>query len=875
MNTAESVVLISRCRVPESHATVFYRKRITNLIEDSSGNPMVIAAPAGSGKTTALIQWCKASTDRACAWLSVEPNTHDSTVFWSYVICSLGHTIPEIGAQTLLQGISNRMTRATINLLINRLAKQQRSFSLVIDNIENIKSEVIWQELDSFCSSVSPFGRIVLAGRSLPKFPLSRTSIDNRMRQIGFSALAFNRLEISQLIEASMPSGKGPATTVLHESSGGWPTIALALIRSWEEGNSNLKEALVPHSNTLALDFIQEEVFVNVPSDSLDFLKVVSALPVIAQSTFEQIVLPLCHTIGSSADLHIKRLYRDYCLLERVSGYGYRCNPVIASILQKQLQQENPELHHSLNENIANTLVQHQRPIEAIPYACKGECWDMAVGLILKTYSQIGMEGQFKKLIQWLDEIPHEYFDANPELNLAKATALIPSGPLEETEHLLAKVAQNLERQPNTHDISEDNFPFFCGPPIIRAYNAAFAMNNGSSLIAYAAETKKLLGTQSSQAYESSITLMNGIGNMLQGDLSTAEQQLSRQLEKLDDEEVALYVPLLAAFYMSLILYQRARLDDAQRLIEKSIAKAHNNRGESLEIEGMLRIMYAWVLYDTNKLEECRSQALQGTSILRDQPSSPFLSVGCEILFYVLTALNDMGGIEKYRRKYRQQSHAMPTSFMRLSMCTEIMENKSADDDSHSRVSSRGFSHLWHLRRVAQTAIEQKKWDYADSSLKSVADDARSIGLLRYTMEAQAIRSILLSKTHREIDALDALSEALRIGESCGSVRVFLDEGEAMKSLLVKARKRGLSPRFVVRLLHLFPQTIVSEECVLTSRELEILTLLSDGHSPKEIAATLYVSTGTVRTHLHHIYEKLNISGQREAILKAQQLGLL
>lgn len=875
LNTAESTILVYRCQMPQIRATALRRQRIIDLIEKSSGNPLVVAAPAGSGKTTALVQWCSEPAQRVTSWLSVEPETHESTVFWSYVIHALGRTIPEIGPKTLLQSLSNRMTRPTINLLINRLAKQQKEFALIIDGVDHIKSEVVWQELSDFCASMPSFGRIVLSGRSLPKFPLSRTSIDNRTHQIGFSALAFNRSEIGQLIDSSSPLGRRPSASALYEASSGWPAIAHALIRSWEESGQDPGTALTPHSDSLALDFIREEVLEKVPADTLDFLLVASALPVINRSACERILAPLCKAAVTSAGMHIKRLYRDYCLLERIDGYGYRCNPVAAALLQKKLRLQDSELYLHINESVAEDLARRERYIEAIPYACKAQCWDMAVDLILKTYSQIGMEAGFKKLAKWLNHIPQEYFKSNPELSLAKAMTLIPYGMLDETERLLDQMSQEIESNPEGAADSEDDFALYCGPPIIRAYNTAFAMSSGTNLLAYAAETEKKLGAQSSVAYESSITLMNGIGNMLQGDLPTAQEQLAQEAERLDYEEEGLFVPLLAAFYLSLILYQRGQLADARQLTEKAIERAHLNNGESLEITGMLRVMYAWLLYDINELELCRDQALQGVSVLRDHPTSPLVSMGYEVLSYVLCALDDAEGLAKLKRQYRQQQHQAPTPFMRLSTHMTIVGNRGAEDDAGAQAAG-GFLHLWQLRRAAQTAMEAEEWEQADAVLETIADESRSLGLLRYTMEAQAIRSIIHYARHPEGDALSILSEALSLAEAAGSVRVFLDEGDAMRNLLAQAWKQGVSPRTAAKLLNLFPgENPIGPETVLTPRELEILTLLANGHSPKLIAGALYVSTGTVRTHLHHIYEKLGISGQREAILKAQQLGLI
>jgi DNA-binding NarL/FixJ family response regulator len=62
---------------------------------------------------------------------------------------------------------------------------------------------------------------------------------------------------------------------------------------------------------------------------------------------------------------------------------------------------------------------------------------------------------------------------------------------------------------------------------------------------------------------------------------------------------------------------------------------------------------------------------------------------------------------------------------------------------------------------------------------------------------------------------------------------------------------------------------------VLTARERDVLVLLADGRSNREIAAELYVSLPTVKTHLAHIYAKLESKNRNEALGRAVALGLL
>ncbi len=62
---------------------------------------------------------------------------------------------------------------------------------------------------------------------------------------------------------------------------------------------------------------------------------------------------------------------------------------------------------------------------------------------------------------------------------------------------------------------------------------------------------------------------------------------------------------------------------------------------------------------------------------------------------------------------------------------------------------------------------------------------------------------------------------------------------------------------------------------LLSSRELEVLNLISKGYSNQEIADQLFVSLNTVKTHVSNIYLKLEVTRRTQAISKATELGLL
>jgi LuxR family maltose regulon positive regulatory protein len=130
--------------------------------------------------------------------------------------------------------------------------------------------------------------------------------------------------------------------------------------------------------------------------------------------------------------------------------------------------------------------------------------------------------------------------------------------------------------------------------------------------------------------------------------------------------------------------------------------------------------------------------------------------------------------------------------------------------------------------------------------------------------------------------AIVALARALTLAEPEGYVRTFVEQGKPMAALLQKAASQGIAPEYVRRLLAAFPRpsapphpTTQSLIEPLSDRELEVLCLVVDGLSNREIAEQLVITIGTTKWHINNIYGKLGVSHRGQAIARARELGLV
>ncbi len=132
-----------------------------------------------------------------------------------------------------------------------------------------------------------------------------------------------------------------------------------------------------------------------------------------------------------------------------------------------------------------------------------------------------------------------------------------------------------------------------------------------------------------------------------------------------------------------------------------------------------------------------------------------------------------------------------------------------------------------------------------------------------------------------EVIALTSVLESDSVvgAVKAGAIGYLLKDTQAAElRRAIKAAAAGqvqLSPQASAYLVQQvrFPETETAG--ALTAREMEVLRLLADGQSNKEIAHTLHIAEDTAKTHVRHILAKLGVQSRTQAVLCAIRLGLV
>jgi LuxR family transcriptional regulator, maltose regulon positive regulatory protein len=202
-----------------------------------------------------------------------------------------------------------------------------------------------------------------------------------------------------------------------------------------------------------------------------------------------------------------------------------------------------------------------------------------------------------------------------------------------------------------------------------------------------------------------------------------------------------------------------------------------------------------------------------------------------------------------------------------------------------------------HLAQTHQLPISQARVHLAQGDpptalavLEPLRWQANEMGWADERLKVMVLQAVAHQAHGENNEAVQVLGDALALAEPGGFIRIFVDEGRPMARLLSEAAAHGIMPDYTARLLAVFeaeaqmsedrsylpsapPAQSLTEP--LSQRELEVLQLIAQGLSNREISERLFLAVITVKGHNRNIFRKLQVRRRTEAVARARELGLL
>ena len=546
-----------------------------------------------------------------------------------------------------------------------------------------------------------------------------------------------------------------------------------------------------------------------------------------------------------------------------------------------------PDLHRRASE-----WYEHNGDLsEAFRHALAGKDFERAADLIELAIPALRKARQDATLQGWLEALPDEVIKVRPVLSLAYIGAILVRGEVEGVEAGLQQAERWLS---NTTD--DDQFRDL--PVGIANYRAGQAQLLGDveTTMTHARRALELARQDDHVGRGASFALL-GLASWTSGDLDAAQRWYAQGMASL---EQAGYISDVVggAITVADLQIAQGRLREAMTTYTRGLQRATAPGAPVLRGAADMHVGMSQLLTEHNDLDAARRHLLASRE-LGDHAGLPKNPYRWRVaMARIRQAEGDPAGalelLDEAERVYAGDfsPNVRPIPALRARVWIAMGRIGEALGWAHDQGLSveddlsyvREFEHITFAKvLVAQHTADPAKRVLADATrflerLRRAAEEGARAGSV---LEILVLQALAHQAGGDMPAALAALERTLTLAEREGYVRIFVDEGSPMGSLLRAAAKKGTGASYVRRLLNAIDQTAygmpVDQGLIepLSERELDVLRLLGTDLDGPDIARELIVSLNTVRTHTKNIYAKLGVNSRRAAVRRAQELDLL
>jgi len=860
-------LLSTKLYIPPLRSDMISRPRLTGrLMAGSQVKLILVCAPAGYGKTTLVAEWVE-EIEYPVAWLSLEEYDNDPRRFLIYLIAALQQVDQGIGqaADAMLRSPQPPPDEILVTALVNEITTVPEPFFLILDDYHFIQTPSIHQLIAALLEYQPPQMHLILITRQDPLLPLARLRARRQMLEIRQEDLRFTTNETADFLKRVM--GLVLMTddlAALERRAEGW-IAGLHLAALSMQGRADLKGFVQDFtgSSRFILDYLIEEVYERQTPEVKEFL--------LQTSILERLHSSLCEAVtgkGNSQELleTLEQANLFIVPLDQSRGW-YRYHRLFAELLRDRLNASIPGAEKQLFTRACQWFEAQELTTEAVQYALAAKDWESASRLIVQASDDLLKRGEMATLIGWVQKVPEELIRSRPDLGMSYAWTLLLSGRLDKAEEMLIE----LEEIGTTA-------PSLLGQVTAAQAYAARARGNNQRVIEKSEQALELL-PENDIAARGLLSLNLGLVYWSEGRLREALSAL-RNAQALSFKVGNHFAALTAQIYLARTVASQGALRQAKELLRNIVQTS-----EEIPIICMAHFYLGNIYYEWDDLGKAWRHLEQGLEI-----SSRGWNIELQLPGYILkVALLLAGGKILDAWVEAETLHALSQDFgpvpIARSMACHAQVALAMGDLATARgwieqmpenVDPHSFYCFLGLTRIRLLLAEGNKPE-AEKELSACYELAQREGSGYALIVALTLRALA---TERKEAALDYLTEALRLGQPEGYIRTFADAGSSLVLLLHEAAEQGIMPGYIGQILEAcdeghkdFAAAALVEP--LSERELEVLRLVSEGLSNREIAEKLFISTATAKSHVHNICGKLGVRNRTEAAMRAKVLGLV
>ncbi|MGD0166780.1 MAG: LuxR C-terminal-related transcriptional regulator [Gaiellaceae bacterium] len=832
-----------------SESQLIERPRLLERLGRSDARIIALIAPAGCGKTTLAQQWVK-GCGIAHAWYSVGSESFDVAAVAARIAKAVSTIAPEACTRMLtrLSVSSNPEAEAVLlaELLADDLAAWPSKSWFVIDDYQALALSQACERFVGALVREAPL-RLLITSRARPRWASSRLRLYGELLEIGREELQMTPEEARQVLE---PIASEKQRTQLVELCHGWPAVLGLAARSRDP--SPPRDALL----TGLYDYFAEELYRNASLDLQRFLCQISAAPCLTRDLLER--------LGSASALELAEDAERSGFFHGGSETGERVlHPLLREFLKHRLS-ERPDRAQLVSE-LAEVLLASERWDDVWQLIQDCNRPDLLPRLIECSLPTL-LDGSRVPALQSWTELGREKGLISPLLDLAEAEMAFLAGDHAKAYALALQATHHFDRSD----------PLRWRAHAIAGRSAHFSDHLDIALD-HLREARK--AAPSRDATQQCIWTTFLCSHELEGDSSAA---VLAQLSSYQDGGPESFVRTAqAGLLLSNLLGFEGNEHRPLDVVFPLLDRVHP------QIRASFLATYCDHLIGLARYSDAEIALSETWALLQDYD----LSIGVPSILCARAA--NAIGLRRYRHAdllldaAAGSSHSPRGSIgMHVRSLREIVNLVKRDDaDTTSRIQiDDTAAFCWQGLGYGVDALKCACMGNNNDAI-GLASQADATTRHTETRSLTSLTRAIVAIRDGATDKTLVLRNALMFVERCGQWNTFVWSYRAYPDIL---NQISMDPTLVSRVAPILRYThdhsladrydIPIQKTIslraqpadrLSKREREVLRLIADGRSNKEIADTLFISPVTVKVHLRHIYEKLGVRNRMEAALHA------
>ena len=857
----------SKFRIPKLMPELVRRSRLLDRLDRGDQVRLaLVVGPAGAGKTMLLADWLAASPERPSAWLSCDAADADPARFVAAIIeaARYGFGQPSIGEDARqLIGLDGEVSADAVAALADDLDVPDGVRVLVIDDF-HLAGAASADTLRWLVEYHPPSLQLVVASRVDPPLRVHRMRAHQDLVELRDGDLAFSEEETRSLLAGFGVWLDEPELALVHRRSEGWAAglqmAAISIQGSPDRATAAGRVQL--HRHTVA-DYFLEEVLSHQPPEVAEFM--------LATSVLDELSVPACTALcGQGSAKMLQFLYGTHMFIAIVDDEArtYRYHHLIREVLQTELHARDPAREQQLHEAAAQHLIEAGQAGAAARHLLAAGDQPAAFSLLSEGVVRDVLTNPAVSSALDLDEIRPEVFAGAPEFLLPLAAELLWRG----------------------------------------------AFERGSRAVALARKCHIDPGRQPELAVRLALVNMLHCTFTGQFDEALAHREWARPFEA-EADGVSDWIVTLDTLAMYCHTYL-GHFGEARQLADTLMSAQVSAPltevlcpgviSQAAFIEGALEesgALAAGTLTAARRLHFDRHyfvfHALRTTALLAlerfdlaaaAEPVERALEIvsGARPVFNYLAQL-DRARIWAAGGNYDEALASLPAARSALKSDSVLLAEA---DELEARIriglgdrsgATRVIERLPGDRRMVMSAIVALDAGNPGQAAQALSSAPGEGATIRSDLELRLLRaSIAIGQSSPQAPAL--VRQALAVAERHDFIQTVVDTAPQLVEHVIsdphlyprtrqltalitaglKARKRAAPAPRQGKLLD-----------PLTTAEIRVLEKLSERLTYTEIAADLYLSLNTVKTHLRHAYMKLGVTSRSSAVKRAASLGIL